>query len=854
MPNTAFNLLPEQVQGLTSAQVEKSRKEHGLNELPSSKPKSLWQIAWEVMKEPMFILLISCGTLYLFLGDWQEGVLVASSVIVVVGITFYQERKTERALEAIRDLSSPRALVIRNGKAVRIAGKDVVVGDSVILKEGDRIPADGRLIFSINLTVDESLLTGESIAVGKNIWQKGDEKQHLSENTSSVLSGTMVVQGQGIAEITAIGVQTEIGKIGKSLESVEEEKTLLQKEIRSLVRLFATIGSIVCIIAVLTFGILRGHWLEGILAGLSTGMAMLPEEFPVVLTIFMALGAWRMSRKNVLACKVATIETLGSATVLCTDKTGTLTQNKMTVTSLFAHDELWDFNKKGKSQLPESYHELVEYGILAGQTDPFDPMEKAILNLVEHKIVEEEHVHKDWTLIQEYPLSKDLLAMSRVFKKSNDNAFYTIAAKGAPEAILDLCHVSKAHYEVLNGVIATMAAQGLRILGVAKAAFNPTALPTNQHDFDFTFLGFIALSDPIREEVPKALRECYDAGMRVIMITGDYAITAQNIAQQIGLKNPESVITGQELVTMSDEILRGRIKEVNIFSRVIPEQKLRLVQALKSNNEIVAMTGDGVNDAPALKAAHIGIAMGGKGTDVAREAAALVLLDDNFASIVQAVKMGRRIFNNLQKAMIYIMAIHIPLIGLSIVPMLTSSLPLMLLPVHMAFLELIIDPACSIVFEMESTEKDIMRQPPRALKERFFSFRKIGIALAQGLMVFVSIAALYTLGLWWQYDEKTLRSMVFTALMIANLSLILTNRHLKKTILETLFKNHNPTVKWLIGGVLALIMLILYMPFISRLFKVAPLSMSDFLIAVLIGMLSIAWFEVFKTFKKKLRV
>jgi P-type Ca2+ transporter type 2C len=866
MPNNAttssntfkFKENPFHTEGLTTAQVHNSRKQHGYNELPTSKPKSLWSIAWEVMKEPMFLLLISCATLYLFLGDWQEGILVASSVLVVVGITFYQERKTERALEAIRDLSSPRALVIRDGEAKRIAGSEVVVGDMVVLKEGDRIPADGKIISNINMTVDESLLTGESVAVAKTNWQETQSKTHsngstantLMDNTHLVFSGTMVVQGQGIAQITAVGVQTEIGKIGKSLESVVEEKTLLQKEIRSLVRVFAILGSIVCIIGVLTFGILRGHWLEGILAGISTAMAMLPEEFPVVLTVFMALGAWRMSRKNVLARKTATIETLGSATVLCTDKTGTLTQNKMSVNSLYAHEALWDFTQKDKQILPESFHELVEYGILAGQTDPFDPMEKAILALVEKKLVEEEHLHDDWQLVQEYPLSKDLLAMSRVFKKQNDERQYAVAAKGAPEAILDLCHIAPNLHADMTRVVANMAEQGLRILGVAKATFDPKHLPTDQHNFDFTFLGFIGLSDPIRDEVPKAIQECYDAGIRVIMITGDYAVTAQNIARQIGLKNAESVITGQELAAMNDEILRGRIQEVNIFSRVIPEQKLRLVQALKSNNEIVAMTGDGVNDAPALKAANIGIAMGGKGTDVAREAAALVLLDDNFASIVHAVKMGRRIFDNLQKAMIYIMAIHIPLVGLSIFPMLTPNLPLMLLPVLMALMELIIDPACSIVFEMEAAEKDIMQKPPRRLKERFFSWRKMIIALAQGTGVFIAIAALYALGLWWKYDEKTLRSMVFTALMIANLSLILTNRTLKRTILESLFRDHNPTVKWLIGGVLSFIFLILYVPIISPLFRVTPLNILDFLIAVLVGMISIAWFEIFKTYGK----
>jgi P-type Ca2+ transporter type 2C len=876
-PNNAST----QFHGLSQSEVLKKRQQYGLNELPSSKEKPIWLIAWEVMKEPMFLLLVSCAGLYLILGDVKEGAILMTQVLVVIGITFYQERKTERALSAIRDLSSPRALVIREGQVVRIAGRDVVVGDIIVLQEGDRIPADAKVLENINLSVNESLLTGESVPVRKSIWREGIPKGQIGgDEMPYVYSGTMLVQGQGVAEVYATGIHTEIGKIGKSLENVEEEKTLLQGEIRQLVRFFSILGAIVCIVAVISFGILRGAWLQGLLAALSVAMAMLPEEFPVVLTVFMALGAWRMSRKNVLARRVATIETLGSATVLCTDKTGTITQNKMQVEQLFANDEIWNFNKDGHADLPETFHELMEFAMLAGQIDPFDPMENAILELGKGKLSGTEHIHSDWQLVKEYPLSKHLLAMSRVFSTEMPLKRYAIAAKGAPEAILELCHVDPITHAKLSEVVTILAKEGLRVLGVAKSEFDPhsptSTLPSDQHQYDFEFLGFVALSDPIREEVPKAVEECYTAGMRVIMITGDYAATAQHIARQIGLKNPENVITGKELSDMNDEILRGVLKsdvgfrmsdvesiqskpetqnskphkEVNIFSRVSPEQKLRLVNALKANGEIVAMTGDGVNDAPALKTAHIGIAMGGKGTDVARETASLVLLDDNFASIVTAVKMGRRIFDNLQKAMIYIFAIHMPIIALSIAPMFTSFLPLMLLPIHIAFMELIIDPACSIVFEAEDAEKDIMNRPPRPIKERFFSFRKIRLGIFMGSGIAVAALAMYGLGLYWQYDVMTIRGMVFTTLLIANLSLILTNLSRRMTILETLFTIPNPTVGWLIGGVLSLTIAVIYIPFVGDLFKIKQLSFSDFGIAFLAGMMSVAWFEILKTMKK----
>ncbi len=710
-------------QGLTEQQVKTKIESEGYNELPSSKPKGILHMAFNVVKEPMFLLLVACGSLYLILGDITEGLMLLGFVFVIMGIEFYQERKTERALDALKDLASPRALVIREGVERRIAGREVVTDDIVILQEGDRVPADAKVLYSINLKADESLLTGESVPVGKREWSGADKiVTPGGDDLPYVYSGSMIVQGSGIVLVTATGTNTEIGKIGKALESVKEEPTKLNKEMGVLIKRLAIIGIILCVLVVVVYYLTRGDLLNGFLAGITLAMAMLPEEFPVVLTVFLALGAWRMSKKNVLTRKPSAVETLGSATVLCTDKTGTLTENKMTVTRLFNGNEF--FAVLPDSDFPEPFHQIIEYGVLSSQTNPYDPMEKAIISMGDNYLAGTEHIHHDWQMIKEYPLSRELLAMSRVFSFTGAKN-KVIATKGAPEAIFDLCHLSDDDVAKLSTAVEELASLGLRVLGVAKSNIVSKELPEIQHDFKFEFVGLIGLSDPIRSNVKIAVSECYKAGIRVIMITGDYPVTAKNIAKDIGLKNHNNCITGQELNVLSEEDLSSKIKDINVFARVIPEQKLKIVNALKRNNEIVAMTGDGVNDAPALKAANIGIAMGEKGTDVAREASSLVLMDDNFSSIVGAVKMGRRIFDNLQKALGYIFAIHVPIAGLSLFPVFFSNLPLILWPVHIVFLELIIDPACSIIFEAEKEEKNVMNRPPKDINEPFFGGKKI---------------------------------------------------------------------------------------------------------------------------------
>jgi Ca2+-transporting ATPase len=834
------------VKGLSEQEAAQRLKEEGPNELPSSKRRHFLAIVYDISMEPMFLLLVACGVLYLFLGDMKEALMLLGFVFVVIGITFYQERKTERALEALRDLSSPRARVIREGKEKRIAGREVVRGDILILNEGDRVPADAVILSCVNLSVNESLLTGESVPVRK-IAANGhlDMGRPGGDDQPFVFSGTLVVQGQGIAQVQATGLRTEIGKIGKVLQTVEPEKTLLQKETGRLVRKLALLGLTLCVLVVIVFGLTRGNWLNGFLAGITLAMATLPEEFPVVLTIFLALGAWRMSQRQVLTRRVPAIETLGSTTVLCVDKTGTLTLNRMLVKRLFAGDEFWNVGHSVES-MPEGFHALMEYSILASQIDPFDPMEKAIRELGEQYLAQTEHIHRNWTMVHEYPLSKELLALSRVWKSPGDSD-YVIAAKGAPEAIADLCHFNATQTTEITRHVNTMADEGLRVLGVAKAHFNESGLPGEQHEFEFEFLGLIALADPVRPTVPDAVRECYTAGIRVVMITGDYPGTAQNIARQIGLRSDNQFITGPDLDKMSDSELQKSIKTVNIFARVVPEQKLRLVNAFKANGEIVAMTGDGVNDAPALKSAHIGIAMGGRGTDVARESSALVLLDDDFSSIVQAVKMGRRIFDNIKKAIAYIFAIHVPIAGMSLIPVLLKW-PLVLLPVHVVFLELIIDPACSVVFEAEPEEADVMTRPPRNPKESLFDRTTLALSLLQGTSVLFIILGVFAIALYRGHGELEARALTFTTLIIANLGLILTNRSWSRSILNTL-RSHNPALWWVLGGAAVFLGAVLYIPALRSLFHLSTLHFIDLVICLSAGIISIAWFEGLKMVK-----
>jgi P-type Ca2+ transporter type 2C len=903
--------LPNRDANGLSSQVALDRlNQEGYNELPSSQTRSIWSIAWEAIQDPIFLLLVGGGIVYWILGDLQEALILLGFVLFITGISLYQEGKTEHALEALRDLSSPRALVIRDGQRKRIAGREVVRGDILVLAEGDspkerlrqRVPADAIVLSCSNLSTDESLLTGESLTVRKvvstplnNPAAEGTVEQMArpgGDGLPFVYSGTLVVQGQGIAEVRSIGAQTEMGKIGNALQQVKLETTPLQREMTRLVSRLFGIALALCVAIVIIYGFTTNDWLKGILAGITLAMAILPNEFPVVVTIFLALGAWRISQHHVLARKSSAVETLGSATVLCVDKTGTLTLNQMAVQQLLPHHpdpQPYDLGLHSREPLPEVVHELVEYCILASQRDPFDPMEKAFKQLgvgvaspLETRyLADTEHLHDDWQLLREYPLSPDLPAMSHVWQ-SADGKQYEIAAKGAPEAIADLCHFTPQQQQILATQVSEMANLGLRVLGVARAALmgaptpflpphpslTPEYLPDKQHDFPFQFLGLVGLADPVRPTVAAAIQECHTAGVRVVMITGDYPATAQTIARQIGLLETGDVITGAELDLLSDTELQHRIQTTNIFARAVPEQKLRLVTALQAKGEVVAMTGDGVNDAPALKAAQIGIAMGERGTDVARESAALVLLDDDFSSlakplpwrIVQAVKLGRRIFDNLRKAMGYLLAIHIPLAkplpwriaGMSLIPVL-FKLPLVLLPVHIAFLHLIIDPACSlakplpwrIVFEAEPAEANVMNRPPRNPHEPLFGRKTIGLAVLQGLGILAIVLVIFVMALDRGLGELDARALTFTTLILANLGLIISERSSSRLSLKVL-KSPNAALWWVVGGGLVFLALVLYVPFLQQLFSFSVLHLIDLAICLAGGAISFVWFECLK--------
>jgi len=848
---------PADTHGLSAAAAAQRLQADGPNVLDSGHHRTLLAIALETAREPMFALLLAAGTLYLVLGDLSEGLTLLGCVLATLGLTLFQEGRTERAIEALRELSSPRALVIRDGQPQRIAGRDVVNGDVIQLNEGDRIPADALLIESQGLQVDESLLTGEAVPVGKRASNGdaaparpgGDDNPHL-------FASTLVVQGQGLARVTATGPRTEVGRIGKALDDLATETSPLTLQTRRLVRTLAILALVLSLLLVLLQGLLRGDWLQALLAGIALAMAILPEEYPVVLTVFPALGAWRLSRSGVLTRRLTAIETLGATSVLCSDKTGTLTQNRMTVTRLVAGGtaldaqiEHSDWHANG---LPEAFHTLIEYSILASVTDAFDPMEQAFHRLGQQMLGNTEHLHRDWQLVQAYALTPQLRAMSHVWRAPEGGA-HVVAAKGAPEAVVDLCHLDDATRAQIAAQVDTLAAQGLRVLAVARGRFEGDAWPAEEHDFDFEFLGLLGLADPLRDEIPAAVRECHEAGIRVLMITGDYPATALAIATQAGLSTHPSageVLSGDEMDQLGDAQLRARLAHTHVCARIAPAQKLRIVQALKAAGEVVAMTGDGVNDAPALRAAHVGVAMGQRGTDVAREAAAIVLLDDNFASIVRAVRLGRRIFDNLRKSMSYLLAVHVPIAGLALLPVLLGW-PSVLFPTHIAFLELVIDPACSLAFENEPAERDLMQRPPRDTRAPLFNAAMIGQAMLQGL----GALALLMLGYGWAqqaHDEPTARAMAFVALVASNLALIFANRSHTAPIWQAL-RTPNATLWTVAGAAVALLVLVTQWPAAAALLRFSALPPALLAAAFGWGLSSLVWFEGIKAIRRRAR-
>jgi Ca2+-transporting ATPase len=819
----------------------------GPNELPSAKQRNIVQQAWAVLRQPMLLLLVGAGTVNFLLAEPLDGVILMLSVVVVLAISIVQEHRTEHALAALRDLSSPRALVVRDGRQVRIPGREVVRGDVMVLAEGDRVAADAVLLEAVNVSVDESALTGESVPVRKAAAPAGSPDATMGppggEATPWLFSGTLVVKGHGIALVRRTGADTELGGIGKALRTIEPERTPLQREIDRVVRLMAVLGLGASALVVIVYGMTRGHWLEGLLAGIAAAMSLLPEEFPVVLTVFLALGAWRMSQRNVLIRHSPVIETLGSATAVCVDKTGTLTLNRMTMRRLIVDGSVAEL---GDASLPDRFHAIAEFAVLASPVDPFDPVDRAFRELGERYLTDTEHLHRDWELVREYPRSERLLALSHVWR-SPDAADYVVAAKGAPEAIADLCHLDAPARAALAVQVDAATHDGQRVLAVARARFRGVdGLPPDQHDFMFELLGLAGLQDPVRPGVPEAVADCTRAGIRVVMITGDYPGTALAIAREIGLDVSGGCITGPELTAMSDADLARRVRRVNVFARAVPEQKLRLIRALEANGEIVAMTGDGVNDAPALRAADIGIAMGGRGTDVARESAGLVITDDDFASIAGGIRQGRGIFDNLRKAMAYIVAVHVPIFGIVLIPVFVADWPLVLLPVQIAFLELIIDPACSIVFESEEFDPRLMAQPPRGRDARLFDRRMLVLAGLQGLSVLAAVLGVYLWTVLGDRRDDVVRSVSFTTLVVGNLTLILVNRSWRLAVWQTFRERRNPTLKWILPLTVVLLIVFVSVPWLRNAFNFGPMEPVDWMVAFLAGPLCVAWFEVYK--------
>ena len=839
-------------EGLSSAQAAQRLQQDGPNALPGDQRRKLRSIARETLQEPMFLLLLAAAVLYLLLGDLQEGLVLFCFVLVVLALTLYQEGKTEHALAALRDLSSPRALVLRDAQAQRIAGREVVCGDIVLLAEGDRIPADAVLLSGSDVQVDESLLTGEALPVSKQCDPGGADEGDGSIR-AQLFSGTLLVKGHGVARVSATGPRSEIGRIGTALETLTSEASPLKSQTARLVKVLAVIALCASLFLILAYGGLTGDWLNALLAGIALAMALLPQEFTVILTVLPALGAWRLARQQVLTRRIAAIETLGATTVLCADKTGTLTENRMTVVQLYVPDagaagHSLRVDYSGGADLPEAFHALVEYSILASVAAPFDPMEKAFHRLGQHFLQDTEHLHRDWRLVQQYGLTPQLSAMTHVWQAvdaESDSRSGIVAAKGSPEAVIELCHLDAAVQARLAAAVDAMAVTGLRVLAVAKARFAGQEWPAIEHEFEFEFVGLLGLADPLRSEIVEAVGECRQAGIRVVMITGDYCLTAQAIAQsaQLDVGRPEHMLSGEALTLLSDAELCQRMRQVSVCARIAPQQKLRIVQALKANGEVVAMTGDGVNDAPALKAAHVGVAMGGRGTDVAREAASIVLLDDNFASIVRAVRLGRRIFDNLRKSMSYILAVHVPIAGLALLPVLLGW-PTVLFPLHIAFLELVIDPACSVVFENEPPESDVMRRPPRDARAPLFGGVTLALALLQGAGVLLLVLLAYA-GAMRSLSEAEARTFAFTVLVLGNLMLIFSNRSRRQPLWAAL-RVPNRSL-WIVALLtLALLGLTLYLPWLTRLFYFAPLSAPELLTALFIGLLSVVWFELLR--------
>lgn len=826
--------------GLSVQEAARRLELDGPNELPRERPRGLLASAWSVVREPMILLLLGAATISFLLADPLEATVLLLSVLVVAAISLYQQRKTESALAALRQLSAPRALVVRDGSPRRVAGREVVRDDLVLLAEGDRVPADGIILSASHLAIDEAALTGESVPVVK---QPAPEDSTLmgapgGDGTPWVFAGTMVVTGHAEVRVTRVGAHTEFGRIGRALRDQEPPRTRLQHEFDRLVIVFAVVALAAAITVVVVYGATRGDWLEGALAGITAALAVIPEEFPVVFSVFLALGAWRLSRYRVLARRPPVIESLGSVTVLCVDKTGTLTRNDMTVREVIV-----DHARRAVGELPpDQLHDLAVTAALACPAQPVDPMDRAFVRLADERV-------PGWRgaaieLLREYPLTGEQLSVCHVWRRDDGSAY--AAVKGAPEAVMDLAGIAGQERRRLECLLDAASADGLRMLAVAGAPVDATGLPDSQSGLRLTLLGFAGLQDPVRDGVPEAVAECARAGVRTVMITGDYPGTALAIAREVGIPADDGHVTGADIATLGAGELASAARSVSVFARMVPERKLALVRALQADGEVVGMTGDGVNDAPALRASDVGIAMGARGTDVAREAADLVVVDDDFTSIAAGIRQGRGIFTNLRKALTYIISVHVPIYGIALVPVFVADWPLVLLPIEVVLLELIIDPACTIVFEAEPVSDSVMDEPPRPVDAPMFGWREFAVALAQGVVLLAMVLAVYLGSMTSGMADASVRSMTFVTLVTGNVALILANRSRHVSAFRGLLTRRNPALLAIIALASGLLVLLIGVPAVREALDLGALTALQWALAVAAGLASIAWFEAYR--------
>jgi Ca2+-transporting ATPase len=837
------------LQGLSNEEVIQSRAKNGSNSLEHQDKNHFITSLIEMVKEPMFLLLLLATSIYFITGEYSNGIFMLAAILLVSTISLYQESKSRNAIEELKKISQPKSKVIRNGEIIEIPSEEIVLGDYVQTEEGTFIPADGVIIQSNDFSVNESILTGESLSVFKN------EKSEVNQ----VFQGTIAASGLAICQVTAIGNQTQLGKIGKSIESIVEEKTPLQLQIGNFVKKLSLIG-------LLIFGIVWAInfynsrlFLDSLLKALTLAMSIIPEEIPVAFTTFMALGSWRLMKMGIIVKHTKTVETLGSATVICTDKTGTITQNKMSLAKwyTFSDDKISgneNSNEKSKDNSDlkteknnEKELELLSLSMWASEPIPFDGMEIALHEAYSKLDIKDER--PNYKLVHEYPLSGKPPMMTHIFE--NKTGTRIIAAKGAPEAIIACSKLSAAEVQKINTAIESMSKEGFRVLGVGVSEFSGNNFPKTQQEFTFKFLGIVAFYDPPKENIKAVFDTFYNAGIQVKIVTGDNAETTSTIARQIGFNNPEQTLNGDELMKMDDATLKKKVMETTIFTRMFPEAKLKIIEALKANNQIVAMTGDGVNDGPALKSAHIGIAMGQKGTEIAKQAANLILIDDDLAKMTDAIAMGRKIYINLKKAIQYIISIHIPIVLIVFIPLVLGWIyPNIFSPVHIIFLEIIMGPTCSIIYENEPMESNLMLQKPRPLTNTFFNLKEITISIVQGLIITLGLLLIYQYCVHENSSESATRTVVFLTLIASNIFLTLANRSFYYSIFTTIQYKNN-LVLIIIGTTILLTSLLLLVPVFSKFFMFETISAVQIGMSILVGFVSVFWIEIYKVFKRK---